>query len=127
MHFSDTYGRKEIKKGEVPLGSRTACHDVGRCDAGRCAELSVQSWPVFMAQQTEEQRAGDAGYISFSPSYPLSTDFPSVGVQPACRVGLHAAVNPWDSFHSQVKECLPYRILNAIRLPIEAAVLLSAV
>lgn len=77
MHFSDTYGRKEIKKGEVPLGSRTACHDVGRCDAGQCAELSVQSWPVCMAQQTEKQRAGDAGWVhqllSISPfKYGLS-------------------------------------------------------
>lgn len=73
MPFSDTYGRKKIKKGEVPLGSRTACHDVGRCDAGRCAELSVQSWPVFVGQQTEKQRAGNAGYISFSPfKYGLS-------------------------------------------------------
>ena len=107
MHFSDTYGRKKIKKGEVPLGSRTACHDVGRCDAGRCAELSVKSWLVFMGQQTEKQRAGNAGYINFSPSYPLNTDFPSEGVQPAHRVGLHPAVNPWDSFHSQSRSVFP--------------------
>lgn len=88
------------------------------CRVGRCSWLS---------RLRSREQGMLAGYISFSPSHPLSTDFPSVGVQPAGRVGLHPAVNPWDSFHSQVKECLPYRILNAIRLPIEAAVLLSAV
>lgn len=81
----------------------------------------------LMAQQTEKQRAGNAGYISFSPSHPLSTIFPSVGVHPALRVGLHSAVNPWESFHTQVKKCFSYRILNPIRLPIETAVLLSVV